>query len=106
MCCLPPAAPTRCAPAALGCRCHTALCRARYGGRRSGAETRFAARLHDVTAGDPQRLVVFFCLNDCWMSWNAARRAAALGLRAAWFPEGTDGWEAAGLPLEPALAEE
>ena len=71
-----------------------------------GAETRFAARLHDVTAGDPQRLVVFFCLNDCWMSWNAARRAAALGVRAAWFPEGTDGWEAAGFSLELAPAEE
>jgi len=72
----------------------------------SGEEARFAARLHRVTAGDPQRLVVFFCLNDCWMSWNAARRAAALGIRAGWFPEGVDGWEAAGLPAEPALAEE
>ncbi len=61
-------------------------------------EARFAERLRAVTDGDPARLVVFFCLNDCWMSWNAARRAAALGVRAGWFPEGVDGWDAAGLP--------
>ena len=61
-------------------------------------EARFEQRLREVTSGDAQRLVVFFCLNDCWMSWNAARRAAALGVRAGWYPEGTDGWIAAGLP--------
>lgn len=65
-----------------------------------GAETRFAERLRAATDGDTARLVVFFCLNDCWMSWNAARRAAMLGVRAGWFPEGVDGWEAAGLPTE------
>ena len=70
-----------------------------------GAEARFAERLRAATGGDG-RLVVFFCLNDCWMSWNAARRAASLGLRAAWFPEGVDGWEAAGLPVQPVQADE
>ena len=35
------------------------------------------------------------------MSWNAAKRALALGYtRVAWYPEGTDGWAADGLPLE------
>lgn len=68
-------------------------------------EARFAARLQALTGGDPGRLVVFFCLNDCWMSWNAARRAAALGRQAGWFPEGVDGWTAAGLPTEVAEAE-
>ncbi|HEY0420289.1 MAG TPA: PQQ-dependent catabolism-associated CXXCW motif protein [Acetobacteraceae bacterium] len=62
-------------------------------------ETRFRARLAEVTAGDAARLVVFYCLADCWMSWNATRRAAAWGVRAAWYPEGADGWKAAGLPL-------
>ena len=71
-----------------------------------GAEARFAARLRAATGGDPGRLVVFFCLNDCWMSWNAARRAASLGVRAGWFPEGVDGWETAGLPTQPVQAEE
>lgn len=71
-----------------------------------GAEARFTERLRQATAGDSGRLVVFFCLNDCWMSWNAARRAASLGVRAGWFPEGVDGWEAAGLPVQPVQADE
>ena len=37
------------------------------------------------------------------MSWNAARRALAYGYdQVIWYPEGTDGWRAAGLPLVPA----
>ncbi len=44
--------------------------------------------------------MVFYCLAECWMSWNAAKRAIALGYRQViWYPEGTDGWAAAGLPL-------
>ena len=35
------------------------------------------------------------------MSWNAAKRALALGYRRVlWYPEGTDGWARQGLPLE------
>lgn len=56
--------------------------------------------LDSVTSGRPDQLVVFFCLRDCWMSWNAAKRAAAMGYRAGWYPEGVDGWRAAGLPLQ------
>jgi len=62
-------------------------------------EARFRERLQRAV-GSPPRLAVFFCLSECWMSWNAAKRAVAFGLRVAWFPEGADGWEAAGLPLE------
>jgi len=40
------------------------------------------------------------------MSWNAAKRALALGYKnVAWYPDGTDGWEAAGLPLHEAKPE-
>ena len=40
-----------------------------------------------------QRPLVFYCLKDCWMSWNAAKRALALGYsNVAWYPEGSDGW--------------
>ena len=47
------------------------------------------------------RALVFYCLKDCWMSWNAAKRALALGYKDIdWYPEGTEGWAAAGLPLE------
>ncbi len=70
----------------------------------SDAKAHFAGLLRAATDGDPARLVVFFCLNNCWMSWNAARRAAVLGVRAGWFPEGVDGWEAAGLPTQAVQA--
>ena len=41
------------------------------------------------------------------MSWNAAKRALALGYaHVAWYPEGADGWAAAGLPLEKRTAGE
>lgn len=63
-------------------------------------------RLQEVTQDAPGRLVIFFCLTDCWMSWNAARRAAEMGFHAAWFPEGVDGWQAAGLPTQEVLPEE
>ena len=47
---------------------------------------------------------MFFCKADCWMSWNAARRAVALGYgRVAWFPGGTDAWAAVGRALVPAV---
>jgi len=37
------------------------------------------------------------------MSWNAAKRAIALGYTVAWYPDGTDGWQDAGLPLSVAV---
>jgi PQQ-dependent catabolism-associated CXXCW motif protein len=48
---------------------------------------------------EPERPIVVFCSADCWLSWNAAQRIAALGYRAHWFAEGTDGWREAGWPL-------
>jgi PQQ-dependent catabolism-associated CXXCW motif protein len=43
---------------------------------------------------------VFFCLKDCWMSWNAAKRALEYGYaNVMWFREGTDGWQELGYPL-------
>ncbi|SDP42601.1 PQQ-dependent catabolism-associated CXXCW motif protein [Filomicrobium insigne] len=59
----------------------------------------FRAGLERLTEGDRSRPVVFFCLRDCWMSWNAARRALSWGYRnVIWFPDGTDGWKELGLP--------
>jgi len=47
--------------------------------------------------------VVFYCLADCWMSWNAAKRAASWGYtQIYWYRDGTDGWEAAKLPMQNA----
>ncbi len=69
-------------------------------------ETYFRDNLDRLTEGDPARKLVFYCQADCWMSWNAAKRALTYGYtRVYWYPEGTDGWGAAGLPLKPSEPE-
>ncbi|WP_213771667.1 PQQ-dependent catabolism-associated CXXCW motif protein [Bradyrhizobium sp. dw_78] len=66
----------------------------------------FSKGLGNATGGDRARLLVLYCLADCWMSWNAAKRALSLGYpNVAWYPGGTDGWFAAGLPLQSATPE-
>jgi PQQ-dependent catabolism-associated CXXCW motif protein len=53
-----------------------------------------------LAGGRKNRMIIAFCLADCWMSWNAARRLRALGYTNIWwFAEGTDGWREMGLPL-------
>jgi PQQ-dependent catabolism-associated CXXCW motif protein len=72
-----------------------------YGALPSEMETYFRDNLASATGGDPAKTVVFYCLADCWMSWNAARRALEWGYTdVVWYPEGTDGWEFEGLPTE------
>ena len=72
-----------------------------YGALAPVMQDYFERGLQQATGGRRDRLIVFYCLADCWMSWNAAKRALALGYtQVAWYPEGTDGWAAAGLPLE------
>jgi PQQ-dependent catabolism-associated CXXCW motif protein len=61
----------------------------------------FEQSLREATAGNKDRQLVFYCLAGCWMSWNAAKRAAALGYtQADWYAEGTEGWAEQNLPLE------
>jgi PQQ-dependent catabolism-associated CXXCW motif protein len=68
-------------------------------------EAYFRERLEAATGGRRDRPIVFYCLSECWMSWNATRRAAAYGYTALhWYPLGIDGWQAEGLPtavIEP-----
>jgi len=73
-----------------------------YGALAPIMEEYFRHGLEQASRGDRNRLLVFYCLANCWMSWNAAKRALALGYaRVGWYRDGTDGWTAAGLPLEP-----
>ena len=66
----------------------------------------FQNGLEKATNGDYARAVVLYCLADCWMSWNAARRALLLGYsNVVWYPEGTDGWRVAHLPLQDSTPE-
>lgn len=53
-----------------------------------------------LTGGDRTRALIVYCRAGCWMSWNVAKRLAAAGYTAVyWYPDGTTGWETAGLPL-------
>jgi PQQ-dependent catabolism-associated CXXCW motif protein len=62
--------------------------------------------LQRATGTNRDRMIVFYCLANCWMSWNAAKRAISLGYNhVAWYPDGTDGWAADGLPLETRTPE-
>jgi PQQ-dependent catabolism-associated CXXCW motif protein len=73
-----------------------------YGALHPDMDARFRATLAEATGGDRARPLLFFCLMDCWMSWNAAKRALEeYGYaRVFWYPDGTDGWAFADLPLK------
>jgi PQQ-dependent catabolism-associated CXXCW motif protein len=74
-----------------------------FGALNAETESYFRAGLSAVTRGDVNAPLVIFCQRDCWMSWNAAKRALAYGYTdLSWFPTGVDGWGEAGLPLEAA----
>ncbi|MDZ4096409.1 MAG: PQQ-dependent catabolism-associated CXXCW motif protein [Paracoccaceae bacterium] len=52
------------------------------------------AGLAQATAGNPDQPVLIFCRADCWMSWNAAKRAVSYGYsHVIWYPGGTEGWQ-------------
>jgi PQQ-dependent catabolism-associated CXXCW motif protein len=64
-------------------------------------ERYFRDNLVRLSQGDKARAMLFYCQAKCWMSWNAAKRAISYGYsRVYWYPQGTDGWIAAGLPTE------
>jgi PQQ-dependent catabolism-associated CXXCW motif protein len=66
-------------------------------------EAWFRASLTRITAARGDAPLVFYCRTDCWLSWNATKRAIEWGYSAAaWYRDGSDGWRAAGLPLAEA----
>ncbi|HMR31348.1 MAG TPA: quinoprotein dehydrogenase-associated putative ABC transporter substrate-binding protein [Geminicoccaceae bacterium] len=67
-----------------------------------------ASRLEALTGGDKARPLVFYCARNCWMSWNAARRAVVeFGYTAVhWYPDGPEGWSEAGHLLAEAVPEQ
>jgi PQQ-dependent catabolism-associated CXXCW motif protein len=75
-----------------------------YGELAAATEAYLRAGLVTLTGGDRAKPLVIYCLRDCWMSWNAAKRAASeLGYTDVyWYPLGVQGWKEAGLNLEPA----
>jgi PQQ-dependent catabolism-associated CXXCW motif protein len=74
-----------------------------YGELAASTEAYLRSALETLSAGDREKPILVYCLRDCWMSWNAAKRALSWGYtQVIWFPEGTDGWGAADLPFEGA----
>ncbi|RCS24459.1 PQQ-dependent catabolism-associated CXXCW motif protein [Phyllobacterium salinisoli] len=72
-----------------------------YGVLNMETEAYFRKGLESRLGDDKDALVLFYCMENCWMSWNAAKRAVGWGYRAVlWYPLGTDGWVAAGQPTE------
>lgn len=74
-----------------------------YGVLSPDLEAYFKTHLTRLTAASKETPVVFFCLRDCWMSWNAAKRAVEWGYTdVLWFRDGTDAWQEAGHELVKA----
>lgn len=71
-----------------------------YGKLSERTEAYLRRGLTRASGGDNAALLVIYCQADCWMSWNAAKRILSYGYRnVAWYPEGTEGWAAADLPM-------
>jgi PQQ-dependent catabolism-associated CXXCW motif protein len=71
-----------------------------YGSLAASTDDYLRQGLDHASKGDKATLLVFYCQADCWMSWNAAKRALSNGYRnVSWYPEGTDGWQRADLPV-------
>jgi PQQ-dependent catabolism-associated CXXCW motif protein len=71
-----------------------------YGTLEADIEAYFQRELQRLSDGDKAKPLVFFCVADCWMSWNAAQRAREYGYtQVYWYKLGVDGWKEAGLPV-------
>ena len=74
-----------------------------YGAISKDDSVYFRNSLLSQTGDDKARTILFYCMTDCWMSWNAAKRAIEWGYASVlWYPLGADGWEAAGRSLTEA----
>lgn len=74
-----------------------------YGVLSAAMKDYFAENLARLTKENREQPILIYCLENCWMSWNAAKRALTLGYRKVyWYPAGTDGWERIGGRLKSA----
>jgi len=65
------------------------------------ALNQFEQLLSNKSAGNKKHQFLFLCRADCWMSWNAAKRAVRWGyLQVYWYPDGSTGWRFWDWPVE------
>jgi PQQ-dependent catabolism-associated CXXCW motif protein len=77
-----------------------------YGKLAEATESYLRRGLERASGGNKSAMLVFYCQENCWMSWNAAKRALSYGYsNVAWYPDGTEGWERANLPVAEARPE-
>ncbi len=63
----------------------------------------FDGHLKRLSNAHMETPLLFYCQAECWMSWNAAKRALEMGyLTVYWYPLGTDGWVTIGGKIEKA----
>jgi PQQ-dependent catabolism-associated CXXCW motif protein len=56
-------------------------------------ETYYKSNLESLTGGDKTKAILIYCQSDCWMGWNAVKRAASYGYtKLYWYADGIDGW--------------
>lgn len=56
-------------------------------------ERYFKTQLARLTDGDASRALLIYCQADCWMGWNAVKRASSYGYTTIyWYADGIDGW--------------
>jgi PQQ-dependent catabolism-associated CXXCW motif protein len=71
-----------------------------YGQLAEDTESYLREGLARASGGNRAALIIVYCQANCWMSWNAAKRILSYGYsNVAWYPDGTDGWEHANLPM-------
>lgn len=64
-----------------------------YGALSEKTEAYFKHHLNMATGSDTLTPMVFYCRMNCWMSWNAAKRALSYGYtNVYWFSDGIDDW--------------
>jgi PQQ-dependent catabolism-associated CXXCW motif protein len=71
-----------------------------YGALAEATDTYLREGLARASGGNRASQIVVYCQANCWMSWNAAKRILSYGYsNVAWYPDGTDGWQRANLPM-------
>ena len=77
-----------------------------YGKLAEPTENYLRRGIERATGGNRAALLVIYCQENCWMSWNAAKRVLSYGYsNVTWYPDGTEGWERANLPVAEAQPE-
>ena len=77
-----------------------------YGKLAEPTENYLRRGIERASGGNKAALLVIYCQENCWMSWNAAKRILSYGYsNVAWYPDGTEGWERANLPVAEAQPE-